>query len=274
MRWAFPVRRLALVLVLNFLSPAHARAAGVSAGLVAGALGGQGDFGTIKGRLTWGGADVPPRRNLIEKGKAPKDPDVCAKGGAVPSRELEVDPKTKGVAHGFVYLVRPKGANADAVKELLAKRPKAELDQKNCEFIPYAQVIHQDQALVIKSSDPVNHNVRYSAFRNQPFNQILAPNGQLEVKLVAERLPMQVACDVHPWMKAWILVLDHPFFAVTGPDGSFQINGVPAGQQNVVVWQEKVGFVNPEKGRGTPVTIKAGETTDLGAVAINPSQVK
>ena len=70
---------------------------------------------------------------------------------------------------------------------------------------------------MIKSSDPVNHNVRYAAFTNPAFNQILAPNGQLEMKFVAERRPILVACDIHPWMKAYLMVFDHPFFAVTGP---------------------------------------------------------
>ena len=163
-----------------------------------------------------------------------------------------VDPKTKGVAYGFAYLVKPKGANPEAVKALLAKQPKVELDQKNCEFLPYVLAIHQDQTLVIKSSDPVNHNVRYAAFTNAAFNQILAPKGELEVKLVAERRPIVVACDIHSWMKAYLMVFDHPFFAVTGEDGSFEIKGVPAGEQNLVVWQEKVGYVNPEKAKGIP----------------------
>ena len=127
---------------------------------------------------------------------------------------------------------------------------------------------------MIKSSDPVNHNVRYAAFTNAAFNQILAPKGELEVKLVAERRPILVACDIHSWMKAYLMVFDHPFFAITGPDGSFEIKGVPAGEQNLVVWQEKVGYVNPEKAKGMPVTVKAGEVTDVGAVTINPSQVK
>ena len=109
---------------------------------------------------------------------------------AIPSRELVVDPKTKGVAYGFAYLVRPRGTNPDAVKDLLTRSPKVELDQKNCEFLPYVLAIHQDQTLVIKSSDPVNHNVRYSAFTNAPFNQILAPNGEIQIKLVAERRPI------------------------------------------------------------------------------------
>jgi hypothetical protein len=242
--------------------------------LMAVSLAGQGDYGAVKGRLVWGGNDVPAGKVLVEKGKALKDPEVCARDESIPSRELVVDPKTKGVAYGFAYLVRPKGANPEAVKAILARQPKAVLDQKNCEFLPYALAIHQDQTLLIKSSDPVNHNVRYAAFTNAAFNQILAPNGQTEMKLVAERRPIVVACDIHSWMKAYLMVFDHPFFAVTGKDGSFEIKGIPPGEQNLVLWQEKVGYVNPEKARGMVVTVRPGETTDVGAVPINPAQVK
>ena len=90
--------------------------------------------------------------------------------------------------------------------------------------------MHQDQAFVFKSSDPVNHNVQLCGFTNAPFNQILAPNGTHRSKLVAERRPIAVACDIHPWMKGYIMVFDHPFFAVTAEDGSFEIKGVPAGE--------------------------------------------
>jgi len=242
--------------------------------LIAASFPAQSDYGSIKGRLVWGGADVPAAKVLVAKGMATKDPEVCGKAAAVISRELAVDPKTKGVAFGFAYLVKPKGTNSEAVKSLLAKRPKVELDQKNCEFLPYALAIHQDQTLVIKSSDPVNHNVRYAAFTNPSFNQILAPQGELEAKLVAERRPIVVACDIHSWMKAYLMVFDHPFFAVTAEDGSFEIKGVPAGEQNLVLWQEKVGYVNPEKAKGTPVAVKAGEVTDVGSITINPAQVK
>ncbi len=275
MRLLFHPGRSAVLGVAGLiLSQAVAGAATLPPGLLGATAAGQGEYGTIKGRLVWGGSEIPPAKNLVEKGKAPKDPDTCAKDEAVPSRELVVDPKTKGVAFGFAYLVKPKGSNPEAVNELLSRSPKVELDQKNCEFIPYVQAIHQDQTLLIKSSDPVNHNVRYAAFSNSPFNQILAPRGQMEVKLIAERRPIVVACDIHSWMKAYVMVFDHPFFAITAPDGSFEIKGVPAGEQNLVLWQEKVGYVNPEKARGTPVSVRAGEVTDVGAVTINPSQVK
>ena len=72
---------------------------------------GQANDGTIKGRLIWGGDNVPPVVDLVAKGKAQKDPNVCAKNSAIRSHELEVDPKTKGVAYGFAYLSRPKASN-------------------------------------------------------------------------------------------------------------------------------------------------------------------
>jgi hypothetical protein len=226
----------------------------------------QGAYGTIKGRLVWEGGSVPPAKNLVEKGAAPKDPQVCAKDAQIPSRELVVDPPTKGVRYAFAYLPKPQGTNPEAAKALVAKEAKVVIDQKNCEFIPYVAALIQDQPLVLKSSDPINHNVRFSAFVNAAFNQILPPNGQVEVKLVAERRPIPLACDIHPWMKGYIMVFEHPFFAITGPDGSFEIQGVPAGEQRLVVWQETKGYVTAGKATGMPVQVKAGEVTDVGLI--------
>jgi hypothetical protein len=232
----------------------------------------QAEYGTVKGRLVWGGDNPPRPSNAIEKGQAPKDGDVCAKDKPIPARDLLVDPKTKGVAYGFAYIVRPKGSNPEAVQSLISKAPKVELDQKNCAFEPYVLPMHQSQVLVIKSTDPKNHNVRYSAFSNPGFNQIIGPGGAMEVKLVAERFPIVLACDIHPWMKGYVMVFDHPFFATTGTDGSFEINGIPAGDQNLIVWQEKVGFVTPGLGRGMPVKVRAGEVTDVGEVKLDPAK--
>ncbi len=240
-----------------------------------GAVVGQSQFGTIKGRLVWGGDQVPPVRVLEEKGKAQKDPNVCAATQPILSRELVVDPATKGVSYAFAFISRPKGSNPEAVQELLSKTPKLELDQKNCEFLPYLIPMHQDQTLIVKASDPgINHNVRLNAFTNPGLNQNLAPGGQLPLKLVAERLPIKFNCDIHPWMKAYVMVYDHPFFATTGKDGGFEIKGVPAGTQNLVLWQESVGYATPGGGRGMPVTVTAGEVTDVGEIKLDPAKVK
>ncbi len=226
----------------------------------------QGNYGTIKGRLVWDGAGIPAPKVLAAVGGAAKDPGVCAKDQAILSHELVVDPASKGIRYAFAYLPKPVGANPEAVKALVARTPVVEIDQKNCEFVPYAAALNQDQSVVLKSSDPTNHNVRFSAFVNAPFNQILPPNGQVSLKLVAERRPIPLACDIHPWMKGYLMVFDHPFFAITGEDGSFEIQGVPAGEQKLVVWQETKGYVTEGKAVGMPVTVKAGAVTDVGAI--------
>jgi hypothetical protein len=239
--------------------------------LLASALLAQAETGTVKGRLIWGDENIPPRKALVEKGKSQKDPDVCAKDETIYSRDLVIDPKSKGISGAFAYLVRPKGDSSAQVKELLTKKPKVVLDQKGCEFQPYALPFHADQVLVIKSSDPKSHNVRYSGFSNSGINQTVAPSGEIEVKLVADRLPLELHCDIHTWMNGYLMVFDHPFFTTTAVDGSFEIKGIPAGEQNLIVWQ-KSGYVTPGASRGMAVTVRPGQVTDVGEIKLDPAK--
>ena len=78
--------------------------------MIAASLLGQNEYGTIKGRLVWGGDEVPAPKVLEPLGKASKNPEVCAKNAAILDHALIVDPKTKGVSNALAYLVRPKGA--------------------------------------------------------------------------------------------------------------------------------------------------------------------
>jgi plastocyanin len=229
----------------------------------------QDQFGTIKGRLVWGGKDAPAPRKL---GGINKDPQVCAVKPLI-DRGLVVDPKTKGIKDSFAYLVNPKGKNPAAEKAILDQGAQVVIDQKNCEFVPHVAAALKGQTFVFKSSDPVGHNVHYTGFSNSG-NFAIAANGTMDKKLVPEKRQIELKCDIHPWMKGYLMVLDHPFFAITRDDGSFEIKGVPAGPQKLIVWQEKVGYVTEGRNQGKAVTVKAGETVDIGDVVLDPTKVK
>ncbi len=272
---SLPPARLVCACLVAALGVALSTAqAAPPAATLAASLTAQAGYGKIKGRLVWEGAEVPALKVLVAKGEAQKDPQVCARAEAIPSRELVVDPSSKGVQYGYAYLVKPQGEYSSAARELVAKAPKVEIDQKNCEFIPHVAAMHQSQGLVLKSSDPVTHNIRFTSFTNGAFNQVLSPNGQVDLKLVAERRPIPLSCDIHPWMRGYVMVFAHPFFAVTGEDGSFEISDVPAGTQNLVLWQEKVGFVNQGGARGVPVEVAANQVTNVGDILISPANAK
>jgi hypothetical protein len=265
-----------LCLAVPLFAPLSAAAASPVHLLIAASAVAQAETGTIKGRLVWGDEKTPEVKELVAKGQSDaKDSAVCATS-AINSRDLVVDPKTKGVRYAFAYLVKPKGDSTAQVKALLDKSPQVALDQKTCEFQPYVLALHKDQKLVLKSSDPVSHNVRFSGFNNTGVNTMVAPNGQFAVNpnLVAESRPMELRCDIHPWMNGWLLVLDHPFVTTTATDGSFEIKDVPAGSQNLILWQSNVGYANPNFGRGMPVAVKAGAVTDVGEIKIDPAKRK
>jgi hypothetical protein len=217
-------------------------------------------WGTLKGQITFGGTPEPPKV-LQEKGKAAKDPDVCAAAAPIMSERLVVDAATKGVKNALVYLPRPAAVNDDAKKAASAK--PVEFDQKNCIFSPHVLGLMTNVRVTLKSSDPKNHNVNIK-LKQSAFNTTVAAGKTIDfTPQLAERTPGPVVCDIHPWMSAYWMVLDHPYFAVTDDKGNYEIKNAPAGApQRVVVWQEAVkggGFVTPPAGED--VTIKAGGET-------------
>jgi hypothetical protein len=216
-------------------------------------------WGTLKGQVVLSG-DAPAPKTLVEKGKAAKDPEVCAVGDSVLSERLVVDAASKGVKNVLVYIPKPTSVNPEAQKA--ASEAQVVFDQHNCVFVPHVLAAMTGVPITLKSSDPVNHNVNVK-LKNSPGNKLLAGGASDTLTTSgAERTPGMVTCDIHPWMQAWWMVLDSPYFAVTDDQGNFEIKNVPAGTQKVVVWQEALtgnGFVTPPS--GADVNIKPDDTT-------------
>ena len=180
--------------------------------------------------------------------------------------------RTKGVKNVLVYLNKPTSVSDDA-KKAYAATPIM-FDQIKCVFEPHVLGIMAGSPITLKSSDPVNHNVN-AKLKSSAFNQLLAPQSKTQFTPTgAERTPGEVTCDIHPWMKAWWMVFDHPYFAVTDAKGYFEIKNAPAGTQKVVVWQEAVdknGFITAPS--GDEVVIKANDAV-VHDFKLEPSRLR
>ncbi|MEC7746382.1 MAG: carboxypeptidase regulatory-like domain-containing protein [Candidatus Neomarinimicrobiota bacterium] len=187
------------------------------------------EAGTLKGHVKYDGK--PPKKKRLRMDADP----VC------------------GAAHsGTVYNENFKMAADGSMEEALvyikdvsySKGVPSEptiLDQKGCVYEPHVFGMIAGQQLLIKNSDATLHNIHSMPKVNKEFNFAM-PKVVKEKKSTfskAEVDPFYIKCDVHPWMKTWVLVSDHPYFAVTDKEGNFSIDGVPAGTYEVVCWQEK-----------------------------------
>jgi hypothetical protein len=230
------------------------------------AAAGSGGFGTLKGRVVFNG--TPPAMPLLNT--KDKDPEVCGKVD-VKSQRLVVDPATKGVQYAFVYIPKPTAVSPEV--KSAAEGATAEFDQKDCMFVPHALAAIKGAKIMLKSSDPISHNINAKLRVNSPYNTVLTAGKEIVYDPpAAERGPVEVVCDIHGWMKAYWLIIDSPYFAVTDDKGNFEIKNVPAGSQKVVVWQEAVNYVTPPA--GTAVAVKANDTTTAPDFAIDPAKVK
>jgi plastocyanin len=128
------------------------------------------------------------------------------------------------------------------------------LDQRNCEFVPRHVAVRTGQTLSIRNSDDTLHNVHPRPQANAEFN-LGQPRRGMESPRKFDRpeLMIPVGCDIHPWMKAYVSVISHPFFAMTRPDGTYEIAGVPPGDYEIEVVHETLGS------RAQPLTVKGGE---------------
>ena len=191
-----------------------------------------------------------------------------------PPKEKEITPvmedancsklHTKAPTTRF-YVVGEKGGLADVVVSLQgisgkstgASAPPVVLDQKGCEYIPSILAVQTDQKIVVKNSDPVLHNVHSvpgEGSGNKEKNEAQLPNAaDLTFSFPKPENFLKFKCDVHQWMFAWVSIFDHPYFAVSGKDGTFKIANVPPGKYKLQAAHRKAGVVTQD------VEVKEGE---------------
>ena len=224
---------------------------GAAAGTTGPAAGGSGPA-TFRGKITF--KDDGTRAPLFAAGASIKDAAVCA-AEAIPDESLVVN--DGGLANVFIYLERaPSGGEegGEADTEVV-------FDNLNCVFVPHALLVQTGATIRVTNSDPVAHNTHTFPARNDPFNSVLKVNDKEGIPFSyrrAEKVPVQVKCDLHAWMKAWHLPLDHPYGTVSGKDGSFEIANLPQGTHKFRIWHETVGYLD----RGYEVKI-AGEDVEV-----------
>lgn len=187
----------------------------------------------LSGRVVLQGS--PPARRVVNTSKDP----ACATlhgGKPVLDEELIVS-DDGGVKNAFVFLRRGAPKRDYPVPEKPAR-----LNQQGCMFQPRVQGVRVGQRLLVSNADPVTHNVRSFPVLNQAFNfgQPADTGARERIFQQAER-EIEVQCDVHPWMHAYIFVMDHPFFSVSGDDGTYSIEGLPPGEYALESWHEKLG---------------------------------
>jgi plastocyanin len=196
--------------------------------------------GTIAGRVIFKGNYKPGKLSIG------KDREVCG--------DAKQDP---------ALLVGADGGLQNAVIQINGLRQgkipanAAELDQKNCQYVPHVLVVPTGAKVTIKNNDGILHNIHTESKANTPFNRA-QPKYLKEINETFSKPEIiAVRCDVHGWMSGWIVVTDNVFLGVSGADGAFTLTDVPAGKYMLEAWHEKLGKTTQT------VDVRPGETANM-----------
>lgn len=197
-----------------------------------------------------GGAAVGTVRFLADPSKPERltvtqNTDVC--GLRKLSKEFIVSPENKGLENVVLTIV---GAKAPAG----ATRNSLMISQHECEYAPHVQAAMVGQELQIRNQDDILHNIHaYGETQDTFFNLAQPIQNILNTVTLDREGVVQVKCDVHGWMEAYVVVAPHPYTAVTDDNGSFRIDGIPSGSYRIRAWHEGLGELDKE------ITIVAGQ---------------
>ena len=196
-----------------------------------------GQEGTVTGTVKFEGP-VPPKKPISMDADpvcASSNPNAVAEDLVVNGDNLE---------NVFIYVKDGKTADQKSISNLsfdVPAEPKV-LDQQGCHYKPHVIGVQTRQTINVLNSDPTSHNVNVQAKKNEQFNQGQGPSAAPIVKqFQRSEVLIPVKCNQHPWMRAYIGVLSHPFYSVSGQDGKFEIKNLPPGTYTLVAWHERLG---------------------------------
>jgi plastocyanin len=139
-------------------------------------------------------------------------------------------------------------------------QPPAEpavLEQKGCTYKPHVIALQANQKINVVNSDPTTHNIHPTPNNNREWNTTQPPGVPIEQTFAREEIAIPVKCNIHPWMRGYIAVFKHPYFAVTGKDGSFELKDLPVGNYTITVWHGKLGMQSQK------ITVGGGQSQKL-----------
>lgn len=205
-----------------------------------------GATGTITGRVRLQGP-APPNA-VIRMGADPR----CSRAtrGQRITQDVVLRSADGGLANAFVHLEGKFPATP-------APAEPVTIDQHNCLFVPRVAGARVGQTLQITNSDPTAHNV-HSVSQTNGFNTSQPKQGMVyKVQLKTSEVMIRIRCDIHSWMTTYVGVIPHPYFAVSGADGTFTIARVPAGRHTIAIWHEAYGTLT------RTVEVKPGGTATV-----------
>jgi plastocyanin len=178
---------------------------------------------------------------------------LTTEGGTIRHQDLVVHPQTRGLRYVFTTLedapAQPKVAKAEPVV----------MDQRDMLFVPRVVAVQHGQAVRFENSDAPNHSVRAnSTVPANQLNSFISQGRPLDYVFEPQKAPVLIDCSLHEWMKAWVYVVPHPWFAVTDARGTFRLDRVPPGRYTLLLRHADTG-----RQERRPITVKAGQTTEL-----------
>jgi plastocyanin len=204
---------------------------------------------------------TPPQMEPIDMGEEP----TCAEKHTSPPMTQEVVSADGHLANVFVYVKEGlEGMQFPAPSEATV------IDQDGCTYVPHVSGVMVGQDLTFRNSDGLLHNINATPSENRGFNISQPVEMETSRTFSAPEVMVPIRCDVHGWMSAYVGVLTHPYFAVSGEDGTFDLSTLPPGDYVLEAWHERYGTQTANVTVVTGQTAQASFTFDASATALVP----